>query len=71
MNNAHGKGRFMHKDGRTYEGEWKNNVMHGIGTFSWPDGTKYVGAWKHGKKSHKCLRGYLNINMKFKDSHGE
>ena len=63
MDKAHGKGRFMHIDGRTYEGDWENDSMHGFGTFSWPDGTQYVGAWKHGRKNHKCVKGYLNLNI--------
>ena len=26
------------KDGRIYEGKWKNSLMHGKGVLIWPDG---------------------------------
>ena len=48
-NNIHGFGGlcglyfigvYQWSDGRTYEGEWKNNKMDGKGTFSWADGRK-------------------------------
>lgn len=37
--------------------------MDGVGTFTWTDGTQYVGIWKRGKHNHKCVKGYLNVNL--------
>ena len=36
-------GRYQWSDGRTYNGDWKNNKMDGKGEFSWADGRKYIG----------------------------
>jgi len=33
-----GKGVFTWTDGRTYEGDYKDDKKFGWGTFSWPDG---------------------------------
>lgn len=31
----HGKGVFTWKDGRKYEGEYKDDQKHGYGVFTW------------------------------------
>ena len=41
---------FFFKDGRHYEGEWKNNKMHGFGIIAWPDGKFYEGEFCDDKK---------------------
>lgn len=37
-------------DGRSYEGNFKNNKMHGVGYFIGPDGKKKKGEWIDGKR---------------------
>ena len=44
-----GKGVEEWKDGRKYEGEFKNGIKDGEGTFEWPNGKKYIGSWKNNK----------------------
>jgi len=45
-----GKGVFTWKDGRKYEGEYKNDKKEGYGEFNWPNGKVYKGMWKDGKQ---------------------
>jgi hypothetical protein len=45
----HGKGIYTWKDGRKYEGEYKNDKKDGYGEYTWIDGRKYAGQWKNGK----------------------
>ena len=45
----HGVGKFTWKDGKTYYGEYKNDLKDGWGIFTWPDGRRYEGEWKEGK----------------------
>ena len=44
-----GKGIFKWKDGRSYTGDYKNDVKEGYGTFNWPDNRSHSGYWKNGK----------------------
>ena len=44
----HGKGIYKWKDGRTYDGEYQNDLKDGLGTYYWTDGRKYIGEWKNG-----------------------
>lgn len=47
-----GKGLFVWKQqGKSFNGDWLNNMMHGSGIFSWTDGRRYVGEYKEDKKS--------------------
>ena len=39
------KGTYAWKDGRLYEGQWRNNRMNGCGKFLWPDGHFYEGEY--------------------------
>jgi len=32
-----GKGIFVWKDGRRYEGEYRNDLKHGEGILTWPE----------------------------------
>lgn len=50
MSNMEGKGVENWKDGRRYEGDFKNGKKDGEGTFDWPNGNKYVGSWRSGKQ---------------------
>lgn len=43
-------GLYKWSDGRTYDGEWRNNKMDGHGEFFWADGRKYKGAYVDDKK---------------------
>jgi hypothetical protein len=49
-----GSGVINWKDGREYNGEWRNvegkvDQPDGEGTMTWPNGNKYKGEWKDGK----------------------
>jgi hypothetical protein len=37
MGKMHGRGVFLWKDGRKYEGEYFNDLKHGEGIFTWPE----------------------------------
>ena len=44
-----GRGLMTWKDGRTYTGEFKCDMLHGRGVMRWPGGIKlYDGEWKNG-----------------------
>jgi hypothetical protein len=45
----HGFGVYTWKDGRKYEGEYKNDKKDGHGVYYWADGKKYDGMWNEGK----------------------
>ena len=49
-NKISGIGIYSWLDGRSYEGEWKNNNMEGMGVYIWNDGRKYEGQYKDDKK---------------------
>jgi hypothetical protein len=36
-----GKGKYIWPDGRTFDGEWKDNQMNGKGIYIWKDGRQY------------------------------
>ena len=44
-----GKGTLTWTDGRSYKGEFKNDLKHGYGIFEWSDGRIYDGQWNKGK----------------------
>ena len=46
----HGKGKLSWADGKTYEGDYRDDKKEGFGTFIWADGRKYVGGWRDGKQ---------------------
>ncbi|MFM1864159.1 MAG: hypothetical protein RLZ26_2681 [Pseudomonadota bacterium] len=41
-------GEYRFEDGRTYEGEWRENMLHGSGTLTFPSGATYVGEFRDG-----------------------
>ena len=45
-----GRGMFTWKDGRVYDGEYKEDIKHGQGMFKWPDGRTWDGQWRNGKQ---------------------
>ncbi len=49
----HGKGVYVWKDGRKYEGEYMYDKKHGHGIYVWADGRKYEGQWAYGKQHGK------------------
>jgi hypothetical protein len=46
----HGYGRLVWPNGRSYEGEFENDVKNGKGTYQWADGQVYTGEWLNGKQ---------------------
>ena len=50
QNKKNGIGAFFYKDGRKFEGEWKNNKKNGKGIFYLTDGEKYEGYWEENRK---------------------
>lgn len=40
-NSLNGQGIETFPDGRTYEGEWKDELPNGQGFAKWPDGERY------------------------------
>ena len=42
-----GFGRYDYKDGRYYEGDFKNSLYHGKGIHYMSDGSKYEGNWRN------------------------
>jgi hypothetical protein len=43
----HGKGLFTWEDGRSYGGDFNENLREGVGIFIWPDSRKYYGNFKN------------------------
>merc|ERR1712061_137783 len=50
MGKMNGSGLFTWKDGRVYEGEYKEDKKDGHGVFKWLDGSHYAGQWRDGKQ---------------------
>ena len=44
----HGFGTFKWPDGKTYEGNYKNDVKDGEGTMTFSNGKSYKEVWKDG-----------------------
>ena len=44
-----GKGKITWKDGRMYEGEYKDDKKNGYGVYKWADGRIYEGNWLDGR----------------------
>jgi len=42
-----GYGVWILEDGRSYEGEFENNVINGLGEFKWQDGRSYKGEYQN------------------------
>ena len=38
-----GFGKFTWRDGKLYEGEFKDGLKHGSGVHTWPEGKSYSG----------------------------
>lgn len=55
-----GTGKYVWKDGTTYEGNWNNNVMEGNGKLTTPDGDIYEGNFENGKKNGKGKYNFSN-----------
>ena len=43
-----GKGKFMYKNGRSYEGDYVNDKKHGYGVYTWENGSTFEGSWFEG-----------------------
>ena len=46
----HGQGKLTWEDGKTYQGEFKENMRDGFGKFAFGDGRQYEGMWANGKQ---------------------
>ncbi|CAF1378187.1 unnamed protein product [Rotaria magnacalcarata] len=46
----HGQGIYRWENGRTYIGQWYENIMNGEGVESWPNGSKYHGQFYNNKR---------------------
>ena len=44
----HGYGHYTWGDGRSYEGEYQDDMKHGKGKYTWPNGKSYDGYWQEG-----------------------
>ena len=55
----HGHGIFSWKDGRMYDGQWKNGKQHGRGIFLHADGSELVGEWNEGQR----IRWITDLNV--------
>lgn len=44
-----GNGLMTWPDGRSYQGQFKDDKKHGVGTYIWK-GRKYVGEWNNGQQ---------------------
>ena len=51
---------MIYKDGRKYEGNWKNGIWFGKGKYSFNDGSGYNGEWKNGVESGLGILTYPN-----------
>ena len=45
-----GIGIYKWQDGRSYEGEYRDDKKHGYGIYIWADGRRYSGWWSKGKQ---------------------
>jgi|APSaa5957512535_1039671.scaffolds.fasta_scaffold216939_2 hypothetical protein len=70
-----GNGHFIWADGRTYEGQFKDDKKSGYGIFYWGDGRKFEGTWLNGKmngegtyidKKGKRRKGFWEDNKRIK-----
>ena len=63
----HGYGRLVWPNGRSYEGEFENDVKNGKGTYQWADGQVYTGEWlngkQHGQGMHTALNGQTRVGI--------
>jgi hypothetical protein len=48
---ANGSGKYVHKDGQVYNGEWLEDMQHGEGTELMPDGSSFTGTFQRGRKN--------------------
>ena len=56
----HGVGKFIWSNGKSYEGDFKMNMMNGDGRYVWPDGKVYIGEFeKDQRKGYGVLRYFV------------
>merc|ERR1712117_27975 len=53
-----GFGVYTWKDGKVYEGMWKDGERHGKGEQTSPLGDSYVGGWKNGKRNGQGVHNF-------------
>jgi len=47
---GHGKGRWTHPDGDSYDGDWKDGKKDGRGAYKFADGSSYEGEFKDNQR---------------------
>jgi hypothetical protein len=58
-----GYGIYKWQDGRSYQGQYKDDKKHGFGIYIWADNRKYAGWWFKGKQ-----HGLGNYAVPFENS---
>merc|ERR1712117_683435 len=53
-----GFGVYTWKDGKVYEGMWKDGERHGKGEQTSPLGDRYIGGWKNGKRNGQGVHNF-------------
>ena len=56
----HGLGTCFYKDGRRFEGEWKNGIPNGKGTLYFPNGEDNTGNWIDGELIERIHKTFVN-----------
>ena len=60
-----GAGIYTWQDGRSYEGEYKDDKKHGYGIYKWTDGRIYYGWWYKGKQHGLGLYKMTEEGLKY------
>ena len=63
-----GEGYYRWADGRTYNGEFKDNEMHGNGTYEWADKRVYVGQFINDKREGHGVLTWPDGQKKYEGS---
>ena len=56
-----GKGVMIYKNGRLYEGDWKNDVRDGRGYERYSNGNYYIGMFSKGKVDGKGVYTWIKL----------
>ncbi len=59
-----GFGKMEWADGRSYEGEFKNDLKHGKGIYISENGNRYEGFWENGKMKNSGMLSNVKSSEK-------